>query len=281
LHLQHQRMKRMRTIVVGVGTVAVLAGLTGCGDEHEAAAQPDRPHITFQADDTSITAPERVPGGLVDITLATEPGEQVHHIFVARLNDGVSFEEAMADDESFFTKMTIKGGNGVVEAGSTVEMTMNLDPGDYFVLDNPQNEDSPTDTFTVVDGPRSAVEPAAKGTVHLGPGMSIHVPEGFDARGVWKFVNDDPAEAHEAAMVRMAPGKHAADVVEWFHAGDESAPPPFGGDFGSMGALGPGETAWITLAPGEPGDYVLICFIPGRDGIPHVAKGMVTDITVE
>jgi uncharacterized cupredoxin-like copper-binding protein len=273
-------MTRTRTIAVSAAAMASLAGLAACGSDDHAAAQPDRPHITFHADDTSVTAPERVPGGLVDITLDTSAGEQVHHIFVARLNDGVGFEEAMADDQSFFTKMAIKGGNGVVEAGTRVEMTMNLEPGNYFVLDNPQNESSPTDTFIVDDEPGSTAEPAAKGTLHLGPGMSIHVPEGFDGRGVWKFVNDDPAEAHEAAMVRMKPGKHAADVVEWFHAGDESAPPPFEGEFGSMGALGPGQTAWITLEPGEPGDYVLICFIPGRDGIPHFGKGMVTDITV-
>ena len=35
-----------------------------------------------------------------------------------------------------------------------------------------------------------------------------------------------------------------------------------------------------TLEPGEPGDYVLVCFIPGRDGIPHVMKGMVTPVTI-
>jgi uncharacterized cupredoxin-like copper-binding protein len=280
LHLHHHWMNRTRTFAAGGIALVAVAGLTGCGADDRAAAQPDRPHVTFHADDTTITAPERVPSGLVDITLDTADGELGHHIFVARLDDGVSFEEAMADEESFFTKMTIKGGNGIVAAGSTVEMTMDFEPGSYFVLDNPQNERSPTDTFTVVDGPRSTAEPASKGTVRLGPGMSIHVPDGFDARGTWRFVNDDPAEAHEAALVRMQPGKHAADVVEWVHAGDESAPPPFDGEFGSMGALGPGQTAWITLEPGAPGDYVLICFIPGRDGIPHVAEGMVTDITL-
>ena len=47
-----------------------------------------------------------------------------------------------------------------------------------------------------------------------------------------------------------------------------------------MGALGPGQRAWITIEPGEPGEYVLVCFVPGRDGIPHVMKGMVTPVTI-
>ena len=34
-------------------------------------------------------------------------------------------------------------------------MTLDLEPGNYFVLDNPQNEDSPTDEFKVVAGEES------------------------------------------------------------------------------------------------------------------------------
>jgi hypothetical protein len=55
--------------------------------------------------------------------------------------------------------MTIKGGNGTIAAGSSAHMTLDLDPGHYFVLDNPQNEYSPTDEFTVVEDKPSTVEP--------------------------------------------------------------------------------------------------------------------------
>lgn len=34
------------------------------------------------------------------------------------------------------------------------------------------------------------------------------------------------------------------------------------------------------LAPGEADD-VLVCFIPGRDGIPHLMKDMVLPFTVD
>ena len=47
-----------------------------------------------------------------------------------------------------------------------------------------------------------------------------------------------------------------------------------------MGALGPGERAWMTLEPGTPGEYALVCFIPGNDGVPHAAMGMALQFTV-
>lgn len=222
-------------------------------------------------------APEVVPSGLVDITLRTAPGELGHHIVVARLDDGVTFEDAVVngDDDAFVTQMTIKGGNGTIAAGETALMTLDLEPGNYVVLDNPQHEEPPTDEFTVVAGEESRIAPDAKGTVHLGPGMVIDVPDEFDGHGVWEFVNVDTDEVHEAAMVQLQFGTTAEDLIDWFH--DPTGAPPIIGEFGSIGALGPGERAWMTLDPGEPGTYVVVCFVPGRDGIPHLAKGMVRE----
>ena len=108
----------------------------------------------------------------------------------------------------------------------------------------------------------------------MGPGMVIDVPDDFDGRGTWEFVNRDTEEVHEAAMVKLAAGATGQDLVDWFQR-HVAAPPPIDGEFGSMGALGPGQRAWMTLEPGEPGDYVVVCFIPGRDGIPHIMKGMI------
>ena len=53
------------------------------------------------------------------------------------------------------------------------------------------------------------------------------------------------------------------------------------GEFGSMGALGPGERAWMTLVPPGPGDYALLCFVPDETGMPHLGDGMVVPFTLE
>jgi hypothetical protein len=280
--------KRSRALVAIAGLALVGAPtLAGCSDEDStAAAGGDRPVVTFTATDTELTVPAEVPSGFVDINLETEPGDvDVHHIFVARLHDGVTVDDILnGDDEAFFTKLTLKGGNGSIAAGEDVTMTLDLEPGNYFALDNPQNENSPTAAFTVVDSGSPGQRPEAEGVITMGPGMVIDVPEDFDGTGTWEFVNEDTVnneinEVHEAALVKLTAGSTSDDLVDWF-GGDHQTPPPIDGEFGSMGALGPGQRAWITIEPGEPGDYVLVCFVPGRDGIPHVMKGMVTPVTI-
>ena len=41
---------------------------------------------------------------------------------------------------------------------------------------------------------------------------------------------------------------------------------------------GAAQTTTMTL---EAGDYVLICFVPYAQGVPHFARGMVRELTVQ
>lgn len=276
------RPHRWRTVVAALAA----AGAVFAGAYHAAAGEYGRPQITISASAQGLAVPSEVPGGLVDITLETEADEAAgaenvgHHLVIARLNDGVTLEEAMAaGDAAFTTMMTVKGGNGTIAAGESLEMTLDLQPGNYFVLDNPQLPDPVIETFVVVEPTGVAPAPEAEGTVHIGPNMVISVPENFDGTGVWHFVNDDPALLHEAAMAKLAEGKTMDDVIVWGQHGF-AGEPPFVGEFGSMGALGPGEQGWTTLVPPGPGEYVLICFVPDESGMPHLGNGMVVPFTV-
>ena len=166
--------------------------------------------------------------------------------------------------------ITIKGGNGTIAAGEPPDDDARPRARQLLRARQPAvPRPGRASPFTVVDR-RAGSRPDAEGVVHMGPGMVITIPDDFDATGTWEFVNDDPTNVHEAAgsprrrhdgCRRGRLGRHGFQD-----------PPPIEGEFGSMGALGPGQRAFITLDPGEPGDYALICFVPGQDGIPHLGQ---------
>jgi len=108
-------------------------------------------------------------------------------------------------------------------------------------------------------------------------GMPDTLPAGLTA---FRLVNQGK-ELHHASLVRLGGGKTAAD----FQAGLESAmkshePPPAWVTFaGGPNAVTLGDTGVATQML-EPGSYVLVCWIPSLDGVPHVMKGMMHPLTV-
>jgi uncharacterized cupredoxin-like copper-binding protein len=85
---------------------------------------------------------------------------------------------------------------------------------------------------------------------------------------------------HQAMVMRFKPG---ADFASFAAA---AATDPSGTaalalveGFGGPNAAAPGETRSTTQVL-EAGDYMLICVLPGEDGAPHAAHGMVLPFTV-
>jgi hypothetical protein len=293
---------RFAPLAGGLLALTLLAG--ACGNDDDASdastfAEPGadaeataRPEVTFAAGGSNLDIPAEVPSGFVDIRVKSIDGEADGgaHLLIGRVDDDVTdeeFEAALADEDAdLFQFVDVVGGNGTIHTGDEALMTLELAAGRYIAINiyfpdpegGPQFADS---RFTVVDDGNEADAPDERGTITLGPDMLIAVPDDFDGHGVWRFENRDPALVHEAAMVGLAAGKTSEDVVNWFHTQDGLVPTE--GDFGSMGAIGPGNEAWIDFdaSPVEPGDYAMVCFLPGADGFPHVFSGMIADVTVE
>jgi uncharacterized cupredoxin-like copper-binding protein len=79
---------------------------------------------------------------------------------------------------------------------------------------------------------------------------------------------------HEIVAVRLPPGV----TVEAALAGEV---PEEKIEFIGQATIEPGESDDLVLVNLEPGTYTLLCLLDVPDGIPHAAKGMVTQITVE
>jgi hypothetical protein len=85
-------------------------------------------------------------------------------------------------------------------------------------------------------------------------------------------------EFHHVVVVHIDSGHTVAEFLKAF--GEKSPPPSWAHILGGPVAPSPGGLATSTAIDLGPGQYALLCLIPGTDGIPHVAKGMVRELTV-
>jgi hypothetical protein len=92
-----------------------------------------------------------------------------------------------------------------------------------------------------------------------------------------RLVNDGP-DLHHVQLVRLEEGKTIADLMQAMKAGPGPLP-AWAVDVGGPNTPVPGGTSAATVDL-ETGNYALICFIPAKDGVPHVMKGMIRPMTV-
>lgn len=91
-----------------------------------------------------------------------------------------------------------------------------------------------------------------------------------------RLVNRGP-ELHHVQLMRLDEGKSMQDFFAALKAG--GPPPRWAHDVGGPNTPVPGgeSAATLDLAPGR---YVVTCFIPSPDKVPHVAKGMARELVV-
>jgi uncharacterized cupredoxin-like copper-binding protein len=108
--------------------------------------------------------------------------------------------------------------------------------------------------------------------------FSLQLPDTLPEGPVTLRLVNEGKEFHHVWIARMEGGHKVQDVLQavparaplptWLvDAGGPNAPRPEGGE----------ASATVTL---EPGNYIVACLIPGKDGIPHLMKGMVRQLTV-
>ncbi len=92
----------------------------------------------------------------------------------------------------------------------------------------------------------------------------------------FRLVNRGPS-IHHVQLVKLNEGKTVDDFMAALKAG--GPPPKWATMEGGPNPPEIGDTSSTAVAL-EPGNYAMLCFVPGSDGIPHVAKGMVRPLTV-
>ena len=94
-----------------------------------------------------------------------------------------------------------------------------------------------------------------------------------------KLVNQGP-DLHHVQLLHLGDGKTYAEFADALKAMKPGTPlPTWAHELAGPNTPVPGaEQSLITSL--EPGNYVVICFIPGADHVPHAMKGMMKSLTV-
>ena len=107
---------------------------------------------------------------------------------------------------------------------------------------------------------------------------SFAAPDQIEAGLVKVTLVNDGQEPHHAQLVRLNDGVTLGQFQAALQEG-EAAAFPLVTLVGGPGLVDPGLHSQVTLDL-APGQYVLLCFVPSHDGMPHLAKGMVKPLEV-
>jgi len=100
--------------------------------------------------------------------------------------------------------------------------------------------------------------------------------EGVTAGPAQLNLVNEGMEPHHVQLVKLNDGVTMDDVGAALATGNPGALLEIGAFAGGTGVVDPGsESAADALVDLEEGTYVMLCFIEGADGVPHLAKGMV------
>jgi uncharacterized cupredoxin-like copper-binding protein len=278
------------TKVKAAGLVAAAAvAAAACGRAEaapvKAAAAPPRV-ITVVARDFAFQGPDEVPAGLVTVQLQNR-GTNLHHMAIMKLDEGKTLQDLFAAFQAGGAPPAWAhdmGGPNAPDPGSDANATLMLEPGNYALLcfvDLPDHVPHVMKGMAKLLRVTPALVPAAAraitGDVTLTLDDYSFTPSTPITRGLHTLrVVNPAAQSHEVELVKLAPGKTVQDLVAWI--ANPQGPPP-GNALGGIAGMAHGVVQSFTY-DFTPGEYGLICFLPGPDGQPHFMHGMMRQFTV-
>ena len=294
--MEQDRLRRLSAACLLAFTMAAA----GCGDDDddgdEPAAEPAALQIeaTASGERKALEVPESVPAGVVRISLRNSD-DLPREAQIIRVTGGQSPEEvieAVSGEEGAPIPDFVQDGGGVapVQPGQTGTVTQVLAPGDYVAIDLFEEEGEEetqsnaelgaTASFTVEGDAGDAELPETDATITA-------VDYSFEAEGLRPGKNEvrfenTGEELHHAILFPINEGVEFSEVREAFASEEEpEGPPPvdFENQVGTS-VIDGGNAQNVELEL-EEGRYAALCFIQDRaGGPPHVAKGMISELTV-
>ncbi|MES2524505.1 MAG: hypothetical protein V4617_17535 [Gemmatimonadota bacterium] len=289
----------MRRTVLTLAAAGALAACGGASDtpatdttQAAAPAVAATPAVyTITAKDYAYEAPDTITAGMVTLRLVNQ-GPELHHAQLVRIDDGKTFADLAAGLKAMKPGSPpppwihdVAGPNAPVPGGEQ-SITQELAPGNYALIcfipspdGTPHAMKGMVKALTVVPGAAgaTAASPAADVTVKMTDYAWEISPALTAGKHVLKMENA-AEQSHEMFIAQLAPGKTAADLAKWTET--QQGPPP-GKPIGGISGMAKGAIVYLPVDL-EPGEYGLFCFLPdAKDGKPHIAHGMISQVTVK
>jgi uncharacterized cupredoxin-like copper-binding protein len=284
-------MSRLRHSSFSSALALLAFAAAGCAKKPAPApaAQAGPNHIIVTAQDFAFTAPDSVSAGLEMFHLVNN-GPSLHHLQIMALDSGKTVSDLMEALKNPGPPPAwarfVGGPNALAPTGTdTAVAWVTLPAGNYALLclvpDTAMVPHFAHGMFRALTVTPNAAQPAAEPTADV----TIHLKDyEFDVTGeltagahTIRIVNDGP-QPHEMLIAQIAPGKKAADLVDFVEKIHMRGMPP-AKPLGGTSVLSPGASDEVAITL-TPGDWGLFCFVPGPDGKDHVLHGMVKEFKV-
>jgi hypothetical protein len=251
-----------------LGSVAVVAPITAAKGA-AVSSQSATTSITVTLTGSAVQMPSAVPSGIVRFSV-NNASRGFAEFQLLRLNPTTTLQEllnAAATNNFYAIAALVKFAGGVQIAGTHNDVYVKLVPATYVAINLSNNTFMP---FTVSGDVNRGQVPGYDYQVTL-QDYQILIPSTIRGHATLKLFSHGPS-IHEFDIFRLAPGATVQDFINCLMTNCSNPPAiPVGG----MAAINPGTTVWLPVSL-KPGNYVVACFIPARDGIPHAALGMIS-----
>jgi hypothetical protein len=296
-------MRRRRSITLVLVVLAALA-LAACGSSSKKskssttskpAVQPTTLSLSISESGkkAQYSAPSSTKGGVVTVSFHNG-GKKPHAAQLVRLTGNHSPAEIM---KGFTAKkgppswIHLTGGVATTPPGQTGSATVNLEPGNYLVLD--------------IGGPGGGSGPPAHAMLKVAPGSSGSLPSTpttvtatAPAKDKYKWDVSGALKPGDNRLTFVSKGRHdAVHLIAAFRLKGKASdaqikksltsngkPPAFvdQSSFQGTTVLDAGRSEVTSLTLAKPGEYVLFCPLKDRDGgKPHDQEGLLTRVTVK
>ncbi len=289
----------------------------GGGAEQSAAPEPTTLSITTSdvgEDRFNTEAPASIEGGLVKVVF-DNTGKMPHEAQLLRVDEGHTVQEAVeiitSEDDRTPEWIHPAGGVGLTPPGQQGTTFINLPAGNYGVISlgagGPEEGPPPATRgalaeFEVIGGEPGELPEASATIVAKDEGEHKEAAGGqdsgegeetedhkhsFEATGLKPGRNtllfDNRSEELHHVVLAPIIGDTTLEEVEEAVAseGPPEGPPPVDFENTVITSVLDGETKQVTELELKEGRYALLCFISDREGgDPHVAEGMIEEVTI-